>query len=204
MCSKCDEHQLIRSGAYIGENWTGLINDVRTWYDVGLAKMILAKCPPIDVALLEEYSVAELWENQVRHSETVEGHIGHVDMAVPILVATIGTADDGRDICQLIDGLHRVTRAHREGIATIKGIHLSHAFSRGLIIDPEIAVLNEVAEELLASGGRMVEIETERGKRLAVVGGSLRPQNGFDHPERLKYLSKRGPIVLPYAVKGAN
>jgi len=196
-CIKCRERAELKAevgDAFHGETWSGRIepSGEKVWYNVSRAKEILAACP-VPANFLADVSVRQLWEMQVSKSHVEAAHLEHVDMSDPVLLAT--TAVDGpNDYITLIDGNHRVARAFRDGIETLKAVKFSKAFSQTLLIDPREAVLNELLVEILATGGRVDSVDGV----FVVTGGNPAPQTLDDHPLRLGFLSaiRSGPAVF--------
>ncbi len=204
MCFKCAKRLEViaasASGKPYGETWSGKVDAYpeKVWYNVGLAKKVLAACPAVPVELLEDISVPMMWECQVSKSEVVREHLDHVNTSDPILLVT--THNDPRgDWVTLIDGNHRVARAYRDGVPTIKGVRLGYDFSRSLLMDPRECVFDELVNELLATGGKVDVTDAA----VIISGGNPAPSTDDDHPYRETLLKtiRGGPALFPLRAK---
>lgn len=195
-CEKCEQFRALCDSAALygeryGETWSGTVNGERVWYDVSAARLMLRKATEQAKALgvpwdrTQEFSVAELWEAQVRSAYVVAEHLPHVDMSEPVILAVTHRDARGEHL-SLIDGTHRAARAHFEKRATIRAHRLSYEFSQTLRIDPHTAVASEVVTEALASGATVEPVEGG----FVVRGGTLRPCTPEDHPYRAVLLER--------------
>lgn len=206
-CSKCrarTERLAAQSdGVQFGETWSGKPEPFseKVWYNVSLARQLLAPHWPLPADLLEDVSVAELWAAQVSVSQFEAGHLDHVDLADPLLLVTTHETPEGGSVT-LIDGIHRVARAHRDGIESLKAVRLSLAVSQTLLIDPQEAVFEELVNEILATGGEI----KPHGRAMVVVGGNPAPQAPDDHPLRAEMLAaiRGGPTAFDISRAGGG
>ena len=206
MCVKCQQNELIRSVQDRGmsaEVWTGNVEGVgRVWYSVSAARAALARIVEtggvIGEADYEWFSVAMLWETQISKSEIVAEHLDHVNTAEPVFLVTTGETEQGDNVT-LIDGNHRVARAHRDGVKFVKGLRFSLAFSNDIRIPPERAILEDLIQELLTTGAVVSFLDTPDGRVPVLSGGTLRPSGPDDHPLRAEIVAnlKNGPKLVP-------
>lgn len=202
-CEKCKQNfelfqtRLLLGGIHYGERWSGKIDfngrPEHRWYDVSKARNMLEASGAGDEDR-ENFSVAALWQSQVSLSYIDEGHLHHTDPAAPVLLVTTHVDRVHGDSATLIDGIHRVARAKREGRANVSGFRLSLLVSQMLLIEPRQAVLDELATEAVASGGIVREINGAP----YVIGGTLRDSTADDHPLRAEMVAefRRGPVAL--------
>jgi hypothetical protein len=187
------------AGKPFGETWSGRVDAFpqKVWYNVTLAKTVMAAVP-VPYELLQDISVAMMWECQVSKSEVHAEHLDHVDTTDPILLVTTHTDPRG-DWVTLIDGNHRVARAYRDGVEFIKGITLSEDFSRRIMLDPREAVFDELITELLATGGKVDVTDAA----VIIAGGNPAPSTPDDHPyrEELIRVIRGGPALFPLRAK---
>lgn len=202
-CEKCRQHfdlfqaRLLLGGQNHGERWSGVVTRDGVaeprWYDVSRAKNALAAAGARPEHA-EPFSVPMLWYAQIRHSYIVESHLPHVDHDAPILLVTTHVDPTRGDCITLVDGIHRVARAYRAGEPTVRGFKFSLAFSDTLIVEPRVAILDELIAEAVASGAKIVTVDGVP----CVSGGRLRDSTPDDHPLRAEMVAefRRGPTVV--------
>lgn len=198
-CEKCRQYgelfqaRLLLGGRHYGERWSGVVNSEHRWYDVSRAKNTL-EVNRVGREHCQRFAVLPLWEMQIRDSYIVAEHLPHTDPDAPILLVTTHVDPVHGDCITLIDGIHRVARAHNEKRETVVGFKFSLAFSETLRIDPHTAILDELIAEACSTGGRIIEV---RGMP-CVTGGRLRDSTPDDHPLRAEMVAefRRGPTVV--------
>lgn len=204
MCQKCEANANIAAG-YTSEVWTGFFDGQKRWYDMSRAKRTLAAAGGVPESRLVEIDVDELWHAQVSHWEFDPERLPHVDLAEPLILGATETTPAG-DVLSLMDGIHRVARAYVERVPTLKAIQLSLAFTADIRIPDEAAVLEELATEIVLTGGSVVGLP---GGQILLAGGQVAPLAANDHPLRAVYLSHlaagKGRAVfdvVPYNFQG--
>lgn len=198
VCEKCAQHAelyhaTLALGKHYGERWSGVVNGEHRWYDVSRAKNVL-ESHNITRDRCQRFSVSALWETQIRDSYIVEGHLYHTDPTAPVILVTTHVDPDRGDCLTLVDGIHRVARAHRECVSYIDGIKLSLAFSDSLLVEPREAILDELIAEAASTGGKLVV----RDGVAEIVGGTVRDAKPTDHPLRASMIEafRRGPVLV--------
>lgn len=201
MCEKCNQRRLFAerfSDGSIGEVWSGVISGEKRWFNVGKLKAYFAAVGGVGPEYHRDVSVDMLWRDQVSLSYIVTGHLPHVDMSDPVILVTTAIDIHGANVT-LVDGIHRIARGHAEGRETLKAIICSVEMSKSIEVPAEVAVLEELATEIIATGGK---IGTFNGA-IVFSGGSPRPQSAEDHPLRGEYLKAimTGPLSfdLPFS-----
>lgn len=198
-CEKCRQHfelfqaRMLLGGHHYGERWSGVVNTEHRWYDVSRAKNTL-EANRVGREHCQRFAVAPLWEAQIRDSYIVEEHLPHTDPDAPILLVTTHVDPLHGDCITLIDGIHRIARAFREGRATVVGFKFSLAFSNTLLVEPRQAILDELIAEACATGAKITEVNGVP----CVSGGTLRDATPDDHPLRAAMVAefRRGPTLV--------
>jgi hypothetical protein len=104
-------------------------------FNVSAARALLAAKPRAQ----RRVAVAPLHEATTEGAAIHEGHLAHVDMSDPVFLALVHDQELGDDVAYLIDGLHRVERAQREGRDYIEAFFFEAIESSQLLIPPEVA-----------------------------------------------------------------
>lgn len=189
-CEKCQQWRGLQEtskmyGRVYGETWSGVVNGRHVWYDVSAAREAIRQALEIDrangggVIRTQEFSVAELWENQAHSAYIVAEHLAHVDMSEPVILA-VTHRKATQEYLSLIDGTHRLARARNEGRLTISAYRLSYVFSDMIRIPTETALIMEIVTEAVSTGASVES--TEDG--IVIRGGTLRESTPADHPRR--------------------
>jgi hypothetical protein len=119
-CARCRD-------AGRGQFFTYQAGDGRAWhFDVTLAAA-LVRAHPETLGLV---AVADLLEHAARN-EVDEGHVAHVDEAVPLLAVTLEV--DGLTAALLIDGNHRLRKLAALGVPEAQLYLLTEELTAGVI-----------------------------------------------------------------------
>lgn len=182
MCVKCDKRAAMLADSAYRNIWSGRLSGYphKVWFDVSKAKEYLAAHPAVPVLV----PIAHLWEVQVRFSEVVVEHLDHVNTADPILLFVTRVVE-GTPYFTVVDGQHRVTRAHRDGVEEIPAIGFGLEASMSFMCNPREMVWEELFAEIEATGGRV----HLHGATIIAIGGNPAPQTEDDHPYRAEALT---------------
>jgi hypothetical protein len=183
-----------------GETYSGKIDGLgwKVWDVTGLlaaaAGEYLEYCP------VHPIPVAGAWEAK-RLGQYDAVNLDHVD-AEPLLAVCYPAADGGVNI-HVIDGMHRLARAARDGAATIPARMVPLGLAARFEIPLALYAADLVAQEMLASGGRPM---AGPGGVMMIVGGSVGPDDPADPPEvnALRQAARRGPVAADIEVLSAR
>lgn len=131
MCVKCRQYHAVIADHHVEYFATWLYGGGELAFNVTEAKRLLWG------QRVEAVAVGPLYENQVAHNELDAGHLDHVDLESPIIMALRDVGEPDL-YAYLIDGNHRVARAHRDGIPTLPAYWLEPHETQKILIPPDV------------------------------------------------------------------
>lgn len=197
-CRRClDRKRAQETAGPAGTVWSGTVFGVERWFNVSKAFEPIRLAEKLSPALISEFridvSVAELWDAQVSKWEVETDHVPHVNLLDPILLATF--VEPGHPPSQIIiDGIHRVAKAHALGVDTLPAYRLTPEATLASEMTAEQFFTDQILTELVYSGAQLVPV----GGTLVVSGGKPPVLKPDDHPVRRRLIRMMldGPTMV--------